>query len=422
MMKIGRWRVGGAKVECGETPVTTPVEVDPYVAAWEGLSALEDSWAHGTRLTNASDGLYTREYAVELRPGQRVAMLRRHRAQIACVLGEPVERVLVGESRARRDLLRGRLTIVKVDPVADVRYVSAAPTTVDNVIRGLGRLVDGSGEASVKMWDSDGMVPTVLTGGCGTGKTEAVKLLACGALAGGLMNLVYAEPRPYVLDPVARHARVAIIGRENVLRLPDLMRALINGRAKVLLEQGVEALPPSAFRPGWMVLHEGYPTVPQDDHVTAAWWEIVSVGSRLGLWPVAVTQSSFAREWRAGHGRQVIAFGGHNDRGDLVDGLPCEPKTLPRDDCGRFVPGMAVHSGLDTPVRWDYLPSATGAQWIVERGEPAPPLTDEAGFARFSNAPDVDPAEVEVLERFLGKAVHGRWQVGGPDATHEFKL
>jgi hypothetical protein len=82
---------------------------------------------------------------------------------------------------------------------------------------------------------------------------------------------------------------------------------------------------------------------------------------------------------------------------------------------------MAVHSRTEVPVQWDFLPSREEVDRLARGGETAPALTMEEAFDRHVNQPEVHPADFAVVEGLLGKPVDGRWQVGGPGATHRFR-
>jgi hypothetical protein len=393
--------------------------VDPYVAAWERGFASPWAWGKGSRLSNPYDGPYTREYDVELVRGrQTFDGLRARRALVATALGVPVDRVLVRRSGA--DDCRARVVIIERNPVADVRNFSGAQFE-DGVIRGVGRLVDGRANADVRVWDERGTVPTVVTGAAGNGRSSALSVLACGALGSGVLNLLYLDPKGNSCPGLVQRARVAIVGAENVARTAPLVSALVERRLQLSLELGLQ---PSSAVPGWMVAHETFARVRADSRACTAWRDALPDVRNLGIWPVAVNESLRVSDWgdvklRDTWAEQVIAFGGQRMEATLVDaGMLCNPADLPRDECGRWTRGMAVHRWLDTPVQWDYLPSTSPLRESLGYGHEAPVLTADEAFDSFFNVPEVHAADAEVLESFFGRAVDGRWQVGGPGATH----
>jgi hypothetical protein len=252
----------------------------------------------------------------------------------------------------------------------------------------------------------------------------------CGAMDTGVMNLLYADPKGNSSTALATRARVAIIGKENVLKLPWLITAMLKMRGDLAGSLGKDLLFPSRQIPGWMFLHDEYSLIANDPLAMKVWTETVNIVRAYGIWPVALNQSLSVPQWGNDHARsafasQVIAFRINSKcSSDLVPGLIFDPNDLPVDDSGpvaRPVPGMAVHAHLDTPTRWDFLPSEADAARMKEKGKPAPPFTTTTAFdVSFKKCPSVDLADVLALEMILGPAVNGRWQVGGTGATHRF--
>ncbi|WP_224392878.1 hypothetical protein [Pseudonocardia sp. ICBG1293] len=416
-------------------PLTAPVvpppaprdpDLDAYCRAWAEHNGSKEGKAPGSRLTGRADDAYTTTFDVVLRPGAHtVDDLVAHRVRLAGGLGVDAERVLFAPGRRGQGAARARLTIIHTDPVAQTRLFTA-PRVVDGGIRGVGRSIDGSGEVDVLMWDDGGTVPTGIVGSTGGGKSGATNILTTAALSTGVLNLLYADPKGNSSTALAARARIAVIGKQNVLALPRLVTAILAARARIAAEAGSDLIFPSSDIPGWMFLHDEYSFVAHDPKVAQLWTETVNTVRALGIWLVGCNQSQGQAAWGGDHARsafasQVIAFRTNSkSSSDLVPGLLFDPAELPLDDGRprRPVPGMAVHAHLDAPVRWDWLPSDADADRMLSKGLPAPALTASTSFDRYFHQPELHPLDEQAITSVLGPPVHGRWQVGGLGGTH----
>ncbi|WP_224389021.1 hypothetical protein [Pseudonocardia sp. ICBG1293] len=401
-------------------------EHDRYCLAWAETNAARNGKVPGSRLTNRTDDAYTTCFDVVLARGTHTLDdLVSHRVRLAGGLGLDADRVLFAPGRRGEGAARARLTIIHTDPVAQTRLFTA-PRVADGVIKGVGRSIDGSGEVDVLMWDDGGTVPTAVLGSTGGGKSGATNILVTSALSTGVLNLLYADPKGNSSTALATRARVAVIGKQNVLALPRLVTAILAARAQIAAEAGSDLIFPSQDVPGWMFLHDEYSFVAHDPKVAALWTETVNTVRALGIWLVGLNQSQGQAAWGGDHARsafaaQVIAFRTNSkSSSDLVPGLLFDPAELPLNDARprRPVPGMAVHAHLDAPVRWDWLPSDADAARMVSKGLPAPALTASTAFDRYFNQPELHPLDDAAITSVLGPAVGGRWQVGGLGGTH----
>ncbi|WP_226358678.1 hypothetical protein [Pseudonocardia sp. ICBG601] len=427
------WRVHplGPRVAALAAPVVPPPalrdpDLDALCRAWAETNGSKDGKVPGSRLTGRADDAHTTTFDVVLRPGAHtVEDLVTHRVRLAGGLGLDADRVLFAPGRPGQGANRARLTIIHTDPVADTRLFTA-PKVVDGTIKGVGRSIDGSGEVDVLMWDDGGTVPTAVVGSTGGGKSGATNILTTAALSTGVLNLLYADPKGNSSTALAARARVAVIGKQNVLALPRLVTAILEARAQIAAEQRSDLIFPSEQVPGWTFLHDEYSFVAHDPKVAALWTETVNTVRALGIWLVGLNQSQGQGAWGGDHARsafasQVIAFRTNSkSSSDLVPGLLFDPAELPLNDGRprRPVPGMAVHAHLDAPVRWDWLPSDADAARMVSKGLPAPALTASTAFDRYFNQPELHPLDEAAVTSVLGPPVNGRWQVGGLGATH----
>ncbi|RJQ74222.1 hypothetical protein D5S17_23430 [Pseudonocardiaceae bacterium YIM PH 21723] len=411
-------------------PVSAP-EVDPYCIAWDANNARSKGKAPNSRLTNRRDDEYTITYDVELERGaQTYKNLVANRGELAGGLGEDTEKVLFKKAVRGAGAHMARLTIITRDPVEKVRYFSG-PRWDNGVIRGVARCVDGSGEADVIVYDRLGTVPTMVVGSTGGGKSGAANILTTVVMSSGVYNLLYIDPKGNSSTAIAPRARVSIIGKENSLKATWVVDQLMSARGQQAAEMAADQIFPTQELPGWMLLHDEFSFVSGDHKAVRIWTETVNTVRALGLWPVALNQSQNQTEWGKEHCRsafasQVIAFKINSESAsELVPGLYFDPKDLPVVDDGsgppRPVPGMAVHSYKDSPVRWDWLPSEADAKRMADEGEPVPPYTADRAFTEaFAQCPPISAADQAAIEKVLGPAVNGRWQVGGANSTHEF--
>ncbi|MBN9757790.1 hypothetical protein DMP14_20580 [Pseudonocardia sp. Ae707_Ps2] len=417
-----------APLTSSELPALAPPdpEHDRYCLAWAETNGSKTGKVPGSRLTNRVDGPYTTTFDVVLARGVHTAAdLLAHRVRLAGGLGEPADRILFAPAGAGQSAARARLTVIHTDPVAQVRYFTA-PRVHDGTIQGVGRAVDGTGEVDVVMWNDSGTVPTMIVGSTGGGKSGATNILTTAALSTGVLNLLYADPKGNSSTALAARARIAVIGKTNVLALPRLIGAILDARARIAAQAGADLIFPSRDVPGWMFLHDEYSFVAHDPTTAALWTETVNTVRALGVWVVGCNQSQGQAAWGGDHARsafasQVIAFRTNSkSSSDLVPGLVFDPNELPLDDARprRPIPGMAVHAHLDAPVRWDWLPSDADATRMTATGRPAPELTVSTAFDRYFTQPDLHPLDTAAITTVLGPAINGRWQIGGPAATH----
>jgi hypothetical protein len=403
-----------------------PPETDPYCIAWHDNNARGEGKAKGSKLTNRRDNEFTVTFDVELKRGvQSLKHLLANREELAGGLGEDTERVLFKRAPRGSGASRAVLTIITKDPVAETRFYTG-PRVEDGVIKGVARFVDGSGDIDITMWNDGGTKGTMVVGSTGGGKSGAANVLVTGALSTGVLNLLYADPKGNSSTALAERARVAIIGRQNVLKLPYLVIALLKAREDLSAQLRADQIFPTAQIPGWMFLHDEYSLVASDPLAQRVWTDTVNTVRAYGIWAVALNQSQGQPQWGNDHARsafasQVVAFRVNSKSGsDLVPGLNFDPNELPVDDKGDPIPGMAVHAHYDTPTRWDFLPSEANAARMKEKDQPAPPYTTTTAFDAFFNQPEPHFMDVLAIQAVLGPAVNGRWQVGGPGATHEF--
>ncbi|MGM0724180.1 MAG: hypothetical protein ACQEXM_26945 [Actinomycetota bacterium] len=407
-------------------PSAPDPEHDPYCVAWAENNASKEGKAPGSRLTNRIDDEFTTSFDIALKRGaQTIDDLRANRSKLAGGLGEDTERVLFKPAARGMGAHWARLTIIRKDPVAETRFFTG-PHVEDGVIKKVARHVDGSGEIDVTMYDDNGTVGTMIVGSTGGGKSGAANIVTASALSTGVLNLLYADPKGNSSTALATRARVAVIGNANVLQLPQLMTAMLAARAELAAELRADLIFPSREIPGWMLLHDEYSLIASDPKAQKTWTQTANIVRAYGMWAVALNQSMGQPQWGTDHARsafasQVVAFRINSKSGsDLVPGLSFDPNDLPVDERGRPVPGMAVHAHHDTPTRWDFLPSDADAKRMAEKGLPAAPYTTSTAFDEFFNQPDLHPLDEAAITSVLGPAVNGRWQVGGPGATHQF--
>jgi hypothetical protein len=416
-----------------ETPKAVPgppTETDPYCVAWNTYNA-RDGKAKDSRLSNRRETEFTISYDVELKRGiQAMRDLQANRESLASGLGIDTDRLIFKRPPRGSGAHKAIMTIIIKDPVSEVRYYRG-PKVENGVIKDLNRFVDGStinGSTGVDivMWNKGGTRPTMIVGSTGGGKSGAANAVTCGAMSTGVMNLLYADPKGNSSTALASRARVAIIGKENVLKLPWLVTQMLRARERIASQLGADQIFPTKELPGWMFLHDEYSVVANDPLAQRVLTEAVNIVRSLGFWPVFLNQSQGQPQWGSDHCRaalagQIVAFRTNSKSGsDLVPGLAFDPNELPVDEMGMPVPGMAVHGYQDVPTRWDFLPSDADAQHMREKGEPAPPYTTSTAFDAFFQQPEVYLDDRLAIEAVLGPAINGRWQVGGKGATHQF--
>ncbi|MBN9757748.1 hypothetical protein DMP14_20345, partial [Pseudonocardia sp. Ae707_Ps2] len=153
----------------------------------------------------------------------------------------------------------------------------------------------------------------MIVGSTGGGKSGATNILTTAALSTGVLNLLYADPKGNSSTALAARARIAVIGKTNVLALPRLIGAILDARARIgRAGRGGPDLPQRDV-PGWMFLHDEYSFVAHDPTTAALWTETVNTVRALGVWVVGCNQSQGQAAWGGDHARsafasQVIAF------------------------------------------------------------------------------------------------------------------
>lgn len=410
----------------GEDAATVEHERDRYVEDWGHYNA-RDGVAAGTTLTNRrreGDGLWVYDVvskhveASERRPAS-ASELNKHAGRLAAGLGLDRGAVLFHAGTGGRDALV-RLTIIEKSPVAEPRFY-AGPIVEDGVIKGVSRRIDGHGEGEMTMWDDRGTVPTMLVGQAGSGKTTAARVLTCGAVSTKRMSLLFVDPRDEASGALARHARVAVLGKENAQRAWVLLYALVRRRERHAAITGQDVLLPSTELPGWTLLLESFSHIVDDAGTRRELPWLVEASQRLGVWSVAVNHGLYEALWgddrlRSTFARQGAIFRLSRKSDVLVAGLKYDPWDLAVDERGRAIPGFAVPVGAgagEVPVRWDALP-ADG-----ERLRQEPPLRESAALEACDRQPELHEVDVQALTEVLGPAVNGRWVIGGENATHE---
>src|SRR5690606_13095777 len=116
---------------------------------------------------------------------------------------------------------RARITIIERDVAAGMRYwaephVQLTPDGTAAVLTNLARFRDGQGEARCVMWNRDGMVPTTIYGGTGSGKSAAVNAITIGAMSTGLLNSIYVDFKGNSSLMMRSRARIVVVGRDAV--------------------------------------------------------------------------------------------------------------------------------------------------------------------------------------------------------------
>ncbi|WP_226359304.1 hypothetical protein [Pseudonocardia sp. ICBG601] len=371
------WRVHpiGPRTAALAAPVVPPPaprdpDLDALCRAWAETNGSKDGKVAGSRLTGRADDQFTTSFDVVLRPGvHTLDDLVAHRSKLAGGLGVDAERVLFAPGRRGPARNRARLTIIHTDPVADTRLFTC-PRVVDGVITGVGRSIDGSGEVDVLMWDDGG-------DGADRGRRVDRGREVRGDEHPDHRGVVDRCAEPALCRPegnsstaLAARARVAVIGKQNVLALPRLVTAILAARAQIAAEAGSDLIFPSRLVPGWMFLHDEYSFVAHDPKVAALWTETVNTVRALGIWLVGLNQSQGQGAWGGDHARsafasQVIAFRTNSkSSSDLVPGLLFDPAELPLNDGAR---GARCPGWLCTPI---WMPRCAGTGCPATRTRP----------------------------------------------------
>lgn len=412
------------------TPERKSDPVDEYAKAWRVHLQLG-------ALTNRTDGHNTINYDVELPSGLGHGKLVTKVEDIASALGVDAQQVIpkppTKDANGWRPANRARLSIITHDAVAGQRYwtgphVTVKPDGTAGVVTHLARFRDGQGEASLTMWNKDGMVPTAILGGTGGGKSAGMNTLAVAALSTGLLNSVYVDFKGNSSGALRSRARIVIIGRDATKDVQRLLKLLTDVRIK---NAPRDKIFPSAQRPGWFVALDEITKGIKDDRSFGPELEaVVTTVRSLGIWPVASSQDMHNSAWynantRSAFTKQAVVFYMNTSSDDLINGLTYKPSSLPtfdedEADIGQEeqpVPGFAVHANTyraNIPCRWDWLPSDD------DPVDEEPPYRVSAAFDQFVDEPGIAQDEYDALVKELGPPNEdGRWIIG-IGGTHSF--
>lgn len=413
-----------------EAEVVAEPEPDVFGERWDMNLGGPQRRFTGSYLTDRADDEFTTRYNVQLVSGdQTYETLMNSAMNVASglkidrndLLIEPPAR---GKDGTKPGADTARLTVITKDPVAEPR-LWAGPRWRDGRVEGLGRYVDGSGEVSVKLFDSKGAKRMMIVGDSGGGKSGAANIITASVMSSGLFSgLIYIDPKGNSSAALKSAARVAIIGKEASLQAPRLMNALSAYRAAWSIQHDKDLIVPSTQFPGLFVLHDEVGLMAKENAWANAWGEFANIQRSLGIPIAGMNQYLHETYWggdrvRSAFAQQVIAFRISSKSDDLVPGLEFRPRDLPVDEDGETIPGFAVHVGLgrrNVPALWDWLPTDSDRE---DDPEFTPPYRTSSAFREFWNQPDMHPVDVEAIESVLGPAVNGRWIVG-PGGTHQF--
>lgn len=392
------------------------------------------------RLTNHVGNDHIEQYDVELPPGKvsRTSFLS-HGETVASALGLDPQQVILEKPNPSRPgefvpANRARLTIIKRDMAAGVRYwtqprVQIAEDGTAAVITNLARFRDGRGEATCTIWNRDGMVPTTIFGGTGSGKSAAVNAITIGALSTGLLNMIYVDFKGNSSGALRSRARIVVVGRDAVTDVRRLLKLLADVRIK---HDPRDKQFPTPERPGWFVLLEEIAKGIKSDPNFAREMENMATTVRsLGIWPVSTAHDMVAVAWgnsgtRAAFSKQSFVFHMNTTSDDLINGLTYRPSSLPTYGEGEAglgqesqpVPGWAV--GVNTfranvPARWDWLPADD------DPVDEEPPYRVSTAWDAFARQPEITDYEYAALVDALGEPnPDGRWIIG-IGGTHHFR-
>jgi hypothetical protein len=406
------------------TRVVANPDKDPIALDWEMNNAREGGRAKGSILTNREEDEHTIRYLIECVKGRQSAVeLRGSRRLLASGLGMQRNRVLIDEGPADMGEHIGSLTIIKGEPVSDTRFFTE-PRVDGGLIKGVARRVDSRGEVDVMIYDHRGMKTTAVVSSPGGGKSAAINYLVTCGLSTGRYNGLYVDPKGNSSTALATRARVAIIGMNNVVRMPALLNAMLEARGKLAGELERDTLFPSEEIPGWIWVFDEYSSMVDDPSLARCLTRVGNKIRSLGIWGLAANHSLAVPPWHTDMGRaawmeRLIAFKINSDSSaGLVPGLLCSPNNLPVGADGLPLGGSAVHSYVDVPLLWNWLPSDADGDFMRSNGEAPPPITASQAFDRFFRQPPPHEVDEMAIREVLGSPVNGRWQIGGKGATH----
>src|SRR5690606_5185909 len=195
------------------TPVQKPAtEHDPYALAWTILDGFG-------RLTNRKADGNTVRYDVELPVKTQYPAVLKGVFAIAGALGLDTQQIIPEPPRKDeqgfRPANRARITIIERDVAAGMRYWTEphVQMTQDGTAAVLTRRAgfrDGQGAARCVMWNRDGMVPTTIYGGTGSGKSAAANAITIGAMSTGLLNFIYVDFKGNSSGMLRSRARIVV--------------------------------------------------------------------------------------------------------------------------------------------------------------------------------------------------------------------
>ncbi|MBB3053563.1 hypothetical protein FHS23_004617 [Prauserella isguenensis] len=414
-------------------PAAAPVERDPYALAWKKLPS-----GFGVLTNRTADDNIIR-YDIELTGEVTNSTVMKSTEKIAGTLGLDSQQVIVEPPKANEDGFkpanRARLTIIVRDVAAGVRHwsgpnVQMKPDGTAAVLTNLARFRDGQGEAQCTMWTTDGMVPTTIYGGTGSGKSAASNALTIGALSTGLLNSIYVDFKGNSSGMLRSRARIVVVGRDATTDVRKLLHLLTTTR---LQNDPRDKQFPTADRPGWFLFIEEIAKGIKADPKFAQESENLSTTARsLGIWPVVTAHDMHGSAWagtnnRAAWGKQAFVFYLNTSSDDLINGLTYRPSTLPtydEDEAGlgqdeQPIPGFGV--GVNTrranvPAKWDWLPADDDP---VDGDEP--PWRAGAAWDAYVTEPGLTQVEYDALVAALGEPnADGRWIIG-VGGTHRFR-
>lgn len=406
-------------------------EHDQYALAWKRLDGFG-------RLTNRTADGNTVRYDVELPVKTQYPAVLKSVFAIAGALGLDPQQVIPEPPRKDeqgfRPANRARITIIERDVAAGMRYwtepnVQMAPDGTAAVLTNLARFRDGQGEARCVMWNRDGMVPTTIYGGTGSGKSAAVNAITIGAMSTGLLNSIYVDFKGNSSGMLRSRARIVVVGRDAVSDVRRLMKLLTDVRIK---NDPRDKQFPTAERPGWFAFIEEIAKGIKGDPKFALEMENMATTVRsLGIWLVSTAHDMHSSAWggtntRAAFSKQAFVFYMNTSSDDLINGLSYRPSTLPTYDEDEAVigqeeqpiPGFGV--GVNTyrpnvPARWDWLPADD------DPVDENPPYRASAAWDEFAREPGLAQDEYDALVEALGEPNEdGRWIIG-IGGTHQFR-
>ena len=400
---------------------------DDYASMWSRYNANKNRGgkAPGSRLANRDDDEYVTTFDAELLRGvQTPNTLRLAIAELASGLAIRASRLMIEDDPAERGEHIAKVTIVRHDPVADIRYYTGPTVTatpIDGIVHGTGRYGDGHGELDITMWNDAGMVPTAIIGATRSGKSCVGNIAVDGMLSTGVMNMLYIDPKTISSPEMASVSRVAILGEENSARAPELIKAIVAARKRYGALHRMAKMNPTSDLPGWGIVHDEFSELVNNGYRKEAmqWTSLVNTVAAFGMWPVAMNQSMLETKWgddqcRGAFATQMVVMRMRTYSGKLIPGLELHPATLPnRKGIGVYVHDDGARSNV--PVQFDYVPEPKEVH-----KHPDAPLTTGSAFARHAQ-PDLLDMDYEAIVSVLGLPNEdGRWVVGGAFGTHEF--